>query len=152
MKKIIDQIVDSGLTPYPKMLDHSDEELQEICNACGAKGSWLTYLIPQEYEGINFRPACHKHDFSYYVGETWEDKVEGDTIFLIDLMALCNQDISCSIDDLVDRHNRAKLYHWAVDKFGHHAWTGEKNKAVPLKTIAEKLPPIEDIRGEGDMY
>ncbi|GEM_PF-2826344 len=52
------------------------DELLEICNSCGSKGSRLP--VPQTAWGLDLRPMCQIHDADYYYGQTHEDKERAD--------------------------------------------------------------------------
>jgi len=50
----------------------------EICNGCGSKGG---IKVPSTMYGLDISEACNIHDFRYYLGETWDDKVFADKEF-----------------------------------------------------------------------
>ncbi len=54
------------------------EQKKEICNGCGAKGG---IPVPNTMYGLDLSEPCQIHDFRYYDGETWKDKIFADTEF-----------------------------------------------------------------------
>lgn len=63
------------LTPYQRAV---------ILNGCGGKGS----IIRPPY-GLFFESSCNKHDFSYWVGGTEEDRINADIGFLRAMLKDC---------------------------------------------------------------
>ena len=72
----IDLVKAGKLDASQRFKDAELDELLEICNACGAKGSRLP--VPQTAWGLDLRPMCHIHDTDYHWGVTHEDKKEAD--------------------------------------------------------------------------
>lgn len=79
LDSIIDtmELVKAGkLDASQRFKDAEIDELLEICNACGAKGSRLP--VPQTAWGMSLKPMCHIHDTDYHWGDTIDDKEEAD--------------------------------------------------------------------------
>lgn len=65
------------LTPYQRAV---------ILNGCGGKGS----IIRPPY-GLFFESSCNKHDFSYWVGGTEEDRIKADIGFFRAMLEDCQR-------------------------------------------------------------
>jgi len=101
----------------------------EICNGCGAKGG---IPVPNTMYGLDISEACNIHDFRYYIGETWEDKVFADMEFLKNLYAIIEHETWFGWVEKL-RKIRAEEYVLAVKLWGDDAYRagkGLKPKAI----------------------
>jgi hypothetical protein len=55
--------------------DLTVEQRAIICNGCGPKGRWIP--IPD----FCFHASCDHHDFNYWIGCTWRDRLKADNQF-----------------------------------------------------------------------
>lgn len=76
------------LTAPKEYKELTKEQKKEICNGCGSKGG---IKVPGTFYGLDISEACDIHDFMYYQGETWEDKVYADMIFENNLHAIIEE-------------------------------------------------------------
>lgn len=56
-----------------KYEDLTEDQKNEICNGCGGKGG----LVKPPYR-VFFNPICHRHDYDYWCGCSWWDKIKAD--------------------------------------------------------------------------
>lgn len=56
--------------------DLTDEEKAIICNGCGPKARFLT--VPEFF----LHEICDHHDFNYWIGCTWRDRLRADNQLL----------------------------------------------------------------------
>ncbi len=139
------------------------EQEIEYVNGCGTDG-WLGYLVPESYHGVSFRAACLQHDYDYYIGDCWKDKVAADAKFhrnLIRLIETADDIQEIQARELQRRYDRANLYAWSVTRHGEKAFVAGRNQVLSAGEIIRNLPPIEDIiqnggpkhsLGTGDIY
>lgn len=55
--------------------DLSDEQKAILCNGCGPKSGWIP--VPDFF----FTASCDQHDFNYWLGCTWRDRLKADNQF-----------------------------------------------------------------------
>lgn len=101
-------------------LESRQSELDEITNGCGPAG-WKVDLVPDSMYGLSIAEACNIHDFSYYIGETTEDKEFADKAFLENLNTIIDNKGGNRLIVWL-RKRRAKTYYLAVSKFGDDAF------------------------------
>lgn len=101
------------------------QQLLEVCNGCGAAGSW--FRPPKRIYGTLIVFACHIHDWQYHYGSTIEDKEESDRTMLNNMCRLIERDRKKWYKPTWMQHRRAYKYYWAVDKFGGPAFWAGKN-------------------------
>lgn len=98
------------------------------CNGCGS--GWNAKLVPDSIYLLNITRACCVHDYMYEVGTTIADKKSADSIFLINLRRLIDEDKNFIRNNRFMKRrmkNIAKVYYDFVDKFGDDAyWEGKK--------------------------
>jgi len=87
------------------------------CNGCGGAGSWTSWAVPNQIDGICVRPACNVHDWMYGHGKRKRDKFKADMVFLRNLLTLCHT-TKCSTPRFVWRGLRCFVYFAAVTLFG----------------------------------
>jgi len=63
-------------TNFKKFEDLTEEELAEITNGCGGKGS---KIVPPY--ATMFKANCDHHDYGYYKGGNWLDRLKCDYKF-----------------------------------------------------------------------
>lgn len=56
-----------------KFEDLTEEQVKEICNGCGGKGSWI-----RPPHGLFFKTSCDHHDYGYWKGCEDEDRLACD--------------------------------------------------------------------------
>ncbi len=105
-------------------LTASLEQLEEMCNGCGAADSW--FRPPKRIYGTLIVYACIIHDWMYGKGTTIEDKQESDRSFLNNMCRLIKRDGNKWYKPTWLQYIRAKEYYKAVDLFGGSAfWSGK---------------------------
>jgi len=94
-------------------------------NGCGS--GWYAKLIPNTIYGVSIKEPCRRHDYSYEVGKTQEDKDIGDNQFLLNLLTV--------IDNIKKWYYPTKLarlraidYYSAVKDHGDKAFWSDKEK------------------------
>ena len=101
------------------------EQLEEMCNGCGAADSW--FRPPEKMYGTNIVAACIVHDWMYGKGCTIEDKEEADRIFFNNMIRLIERDRVKWYKPTHLQHRRAYKYYKTVDLFGGPAFWAGKN-------------------------
>jgi len=107
------------------------ETKKAVVNGCGA-GSALFDFVPDNILGLDISECCNIHDYMYHVGETNEDKLEADRVFLNNLVRTIDKNTSWKWI----RKRRKKIayvYYKAVSKFGGPAFWDEKNNEDNFK-------------------
>ena len=99
------------------------DRLADICNGCGAAGSW--FRPPAKIWGTSIIEACIIHDYDYYAGVTYEDKEEADRVFLNNMLRLIDKRTRWYKPTKFQRW-RAKRYYQAVKYYGGAAFWGNK--------------------------
>ena len=94
---------------------------------CGPGRGVLEKLVPETVYLLTITPACAIHDFMYKIGETDQDKVDADDVFLNNMIRIIeanttNKQILCL------RLRRVRIYYMAVKFFGGPAFWKDKNK------------------------
>lgn len=107
-------------------LNATPNQLMEICNGCGASGSW--FRPPKRIYGTLIVYACHIHDWMYNFGKTVEDKDESDRTMLNNINRLIDRDSSKWYKPTFLQHRRALKYYYAVKNFGGSAYWAGKNQ------------------------
>lgn len=128
LESIIDTIdlVKAGkLDASQRFKDAELDELLEICNACGAKGSRLP--VPQTAWGMSLKPMCHIHDTDYHWGKTNYDKDVADRRMRNNGCRLVRLRSSRILRSF--RRLRVQTYYKLVHTFGGEAfWDGKVEK------------------------
>ncbi len=123
---------------YIDTLKNNKELIEQECNGCGPSG-WLSIFIPNYFYGLDISEACQIHDWDYYEGTDWTDKLEADTRFLYNLMVIINRnDIHTDTLTTQKRLDRAILYYKFVSKYGESAFIADR-KGVHTKKTVESL-------------
>ena len=55
--------------------DLTEEQKAIVCNGCGPKGGWIP--VPEFF----CHASCDHHDFNYWLGCTWRDRLKADNQF-----------------------------------------------------------------------
>lgn len=114
-----------GLFVPTSFMDASFTVLYEVCNGCGASGSW--FRPPAKMYGTNMVYAFHIHDWMYHKGVTIEDKEEADRVMLNNLYRLIEADSDKWYKPTFLQRRRALKYYWAVKYGGGPAyWEGKE--------------------------
>lgn len=103
----------------------SENELLEICNGCGASGSW--FRPPKTIYGTLIVFACHIHDYAYQFGTTAEDKDEADRTFHNNMNRLITRDEHIWYKPTFLQRRRALKYYLGVKYGGGEAFWAGKN-------------------------
>ena len=100
----------------------TEQQLIEVCNGCGAAGSF--FRPPETIYLTDVSSTCIVHDWCYSMGKTIDDKEEADRIFLNNMIRIFNR------ADTWYKYlqvRRAKKYYYAVKLFGGSAFWAGKN-------------------------
>jgi hypothetical protein len=64
-------------------------ERDRICNGCGP-GRWGSWIVPDKFRliGVDFSPACDRHDFCYIVGI---GKKKADNLFFRNMSIIADE-------------------------------------------------------------
>lgn len=103
-----------------------------ICNGCGAKSG---IKVPSTFWGLDISEACQIHDYMYYVGKTYADKLEADRVFKNNLTRIINARTGSWLFRKL-RHRRKKTYVYFVSEWGDTAYWEDKNKPKNMIEIA----------------
>lgn len=114
----------------PRFVDLTPKQKRKICNGCGPMG-W-GWLVPE----FCFHEAGNRHDFGYWMGGGWTDKLRADLRFLAD----------CLLASLRQPKKRfpwlaglSFIYFFAVLFGGRRAFTWGKRKDVSDLAALEVL-------------
>lgn len=121
------ELIEAGvLFAPPSFVQSSIEELEEICNGCGAANAKFDF-VPDTMWGLCVCSCCHIHDKGYDEGETLEDKQESDRIMLNNNLRLIERVTGWKkiLKPLMRR--RALKYYEMVTTFGGPAFWEGKN-------------------------
>lgn len=83
-----------GLMAKKGFNDLDPEQKKKICNGAGPGGSglwnrFLTWLIPDEFYGLDLTPVFDIHDHCYHVGgKTWWRKAADDLVMLVNAVIM----------------------------------------------------------------
>jgi hypothetical protein len=144
---------------YKKALKENPDLIKKECNGCGPSG-WLSIFIPNKFSGLDISKACNLHDWEYYKGLTWEDKLIADRNFLFNLITIINDDAkNVSTRKTHQRYEKAIMYFRFVAMYGEFAFIsgkiGIKTKKFVKQTINKDKESIDksiNIGQEDDMY
>ena len=125
-----DFVGDGKLFAPQSFLNATILELCEVCNGCGAAGSWIR--PPKRMYGTNMVSAFHIHDWMYSEGITIEDKEKADRVMLNNLNRLIKIDSRKWYKPSFLQRRRALKYYLAVKYFGGPAFWDGKSKQEDL--------------------
>jgi len=109
------------------------EAKAEIASGCGP-GDIGDYFVPDKIWGVNVNPCCNIHDYMYYIGETEDDRVVADRVFLNNMVRIVvGKTRSRWLLKL--RLRTVRIYYSAVREFGGPAFWDSKNKETEVKEI-----------------
>jgi hypothetical protein len=119
------KLVNTGKLYAPQSFKYpSIKELAEVCNGCGAAGSW--FRPPSKMYGTQVVYAFHIHDWMYSKGKTIEDKEKADRVMLNNLYRLIELDSHKWYKPTWLQRRRALKYYWGVKYGGGPAyWEGK---------------------------
>ena len=110
-----------------KFKSASEEDLNRICNGCGASDAWFDF-VPDRIWGTDVSAACHIHDWDYEYGLNKEAKKLADKRMHKNIKTLVD------IDHEKKKYKpeflmktRARVYYWGVKYFGKRAFWRNKN-------------------------
>ena len=97
----------------------------DAAGGCGP-GGFGDKFVPDTLWGLSVKPSCEIHDWTYYYGETNEDKNKADRIFLNNMI---RQIKDCDSWGMVEnlRLRRARTYYNMVSWFGGGAFYANIN-------------------------
>ena len=117
----------SALNDFIDRMD--DEQVRELVNGCGSKGGLLGLdLVPDDFMGLDVSPACNKHDVGYHLGDTMEEKLVSDLLFLIYMVVLNHFDQGETMITKAVRYNIIMKYFVAVSMGGGDAFWSDKKE------------------------
>ena len=102
----------------------SKEERETHCNGCGSELDLSGKLVPNTMYGLNVRQACCIHDWMYYFGKTYADKLFADAIFLLNLTVMILD--KSGWWSKLPRLLRATKYFVAVARYGDKSFFDDK--------------------------
>ncbi len=117
--------------PFPLLyapdsfIEASLEMKKAVCNGCGPAG-WKRRFVPDTIWGLDICPVCDIHDWMYFKGQSHEDKVTADRVFLYNMQ----RTVMFYTDSgllLKLRLRRAQTYYKAVVDLGGPAFWAGKN-------------------------
>ena len=123
-------------------------EIETNTNGCGPSG-WLDLVVPDEFFGVDVSFACQVHDWMYYTGRSWDDKIRADIAFLHNLLTIALEDYY-EISDYkrVQRMRRCYTYFRAVERYGHYAFISEveglRGRAEVKALLPDSINVVED--------
>lgn len=104
--------------------DVDDATRASIVGGCGPGGIG-DWFVPDTIWGLNIKSACSIHDWMYHFGETLEDKVRADRVFLNNMVRLVFANTRNRILRKL-RLRRTVVYYEAVKRYGGPAfWDGK---------------------------
>ena len=125
INETLELVAEGALIAPSSFPQEKKEDLQQICNGCGAAGATFDF-VPDTIYGVDISHVCNIHDYEYNIGTTDFGKTKGDLRFLMNLMR-CIEAVSGwkkVLKPLMRR--RALKYYEAVTAFGHNAyWEGK---------------------------
>lgn len=128
LKSLIEaqELARAGVLYAPaSFLNATPNQLMEVCNGCGAAGSW--FRPPKRIYGTLIVYACHIHDWMYSFGKTLEDKEEADRVMNNNMNRLITRDSHKCYKPTFLQRRRARKYYLAVKHFGAEAFWAGKN-------------------------
>ena len=133
----------------PESFENATEpEREASTNGCGPKG-WLSLVVPDEFFGVDVSFACQIHDWMYYTGRSWEDKIRADIAFLHNLLTIALEDYY-EISDYkrVQRIRRCYTYYRSVERYGSCAFMSEveglRGREEVKALLPENINVVED--------
>jgi hypothetical protein len=120
------ELAQAGVIYAPASFLNADiNTLVEICNGCGAAGSW--FRPPERIYGTLISYACQVHDFMYEKGFTEEDRCEADRVFLNNINRLITRDSHKWYKPTRLQRIRAIIYYKSVKYGGGESFWRNKN-------------------------
>ena len=118
----------------PKEYWELDPDVKQlITNGCGPWG-WKGRLVPDHLWFLSIKLACDIHDFMYLVGETIEEKIVADRVFLNNMLRLI--DHAGGFNFIIKKRKfLAKFYYEMVDNFGGPSFWESKNKLEEFRKV-----------------
>ena len=121
------ELAQAGVLYAPaSFLTASIEELERVCNGCGAANTKFDF-VPDRIYGTYIGHACQVHDWQYDIGRSIEDKEEADRVFLNNMYRLIERDKHKWYKPTWAQRIRAREYYQAVQHFGGSAFWSGKN-------------------------
>lgn len=97
-------------------IDATEIERNYVDGGCGP-GKLGDYLVPDKIWGLNIKIACTYHDWMYFVGETYQDKIRADKVFYNNMLRLIESNSRWFFPKCV-RRILAHIYYWYVCEYG----------------------------------
>lgn len=124
-----------GSQPYSYFKAPQDV-VSGIAGGCGPGGTG-DYLVPDTLWFMSVKPACSIHDWMYHFGETVEDKILADRVFLNNMVRMIKSKRSWGILENL-RLRRARTYYLAVKYGGGPSFWSGKNQPEEERDIAKE--------------
>jgi len=115
MKFILKKDKDTGCIMWmpEELISASEEEISKAVGkgGCGP-GKYGDKLVPDKIYGLNIKPACKVHDFSWFLLKTYHDRVLSDCMFLCNMLLLNDNDKSSKFIKWLRLHAPGGIYHY----------------------------------------
>lgn len=161
-EKIVEILNEAGLEipeDLQTLLDKGGEV--DFINGVGGEGSWINCLIPKSISDISIVGPALLHDYRFYIGETLDDFLEANRLFLNDILTVLDSKGMGelrSMGDIKNSHAKAWKFYRAVDIYGMRFFRTVKNAHYVdselrsrAKNLVKTLERKENL-GTGDMY
>jgi len=99
-------------------------EIDEFTGGCGPGKGIGDRLVPDKILCVSIFKACRIHDFMYFFGETIDDKLEADRVFLNNMVRIIRSKSTAFWPLRCLRLRLARRYYQAVKYFGGPAFWG----------------------------
>ncbi len=93
----------------------SDDEKYEITNGCGPGRA--TGLVPNSIFGVDLKPACDIHDYTYARPSSMRDRKDADDLFLLNMHKLMTRKLTSAPMRFIGTIGIG-VYYMAVRLFG----------------------------------
>lgn len=132
---------DEGLWYLEGYYELTDEQRKSICNGIGA-ASGVSKKFPNTVWGLNCKTAGDRHDYSYYVGGTANDRYLADKYFYLNLSILVHR--GCWLL-LPFRMDRIRKYYIALRVFGgFHFGTKDDGDIVSDSEAKQEIKELDN--------
>ena len=112
------------------------EQRADMCNGCGPNGIGAI-LVPDTIWGLRITEACDIHDFMFAVGQTYEDFLRANRVFMNNIVRIIQARTRTWIMKWL-RYRRAYKYFEAVSLLGGpYFWKGKNRPEEVRETILE---------------
>jgi len=109
------------------------EQKEYLTNGCGTRG-FGGIIVPDKFYGLRVTEACNIHDYMYQIGETDQDKIDADDVFLNNMLRIIRAAGGPKLIYWL-RRRRALIYYQAVHLCGGPAFWNSKNPDAEYKEV-----------------